>query len=286
MAWTTPRAYVVGQVMTVALMNEISDNLKLLKGMAGTVPLDAGLTASGLITATEGMVGGLSGFVAGTPVSGTSDITVSGMVTAGAGLVPAAISGQGNLTTSGLLAAGAGVASISHISALGNLTVSGIVNARRGLTAPTHISCAGNIDTNGRTVDGINMDFHAYIWLSGAHGLMGTGSAGFYTSMTAANCGSYVGNGPTYSGEQYVAHSLGIKPKIALIQSTASGYHTAIIVGWYNGMTTMRAGEFVFHASPQGTSSSLIVGTPLSSSYTQTDAMNRSGVTYLWFAAG
>jgi hypothetical protein len=266
--------------MTVALMNEISNNLKHLKGTDGTVPIGAGITASGVIEATGGMGsnGRVSGFVFAEPISGDSHITVSGMATAQAGLVSLShMSGKGNLTVSGLITAQAGVTSISHISALGNLTVSGIVNARQGFTTPTHVSTAGNVSVEG-TVDGVDMAVHGTASGSGVHGLLCITPS----RLTAVNCGSYVGNGKS-TETQAIAHFMGKKPFLVKLQSTGSGYHVAHI-NQYGVLCAMCASAASW-AGGGVITSSFIVGDE-TGVWGQVMTMNQSGITYYWCAIG
>lgn len=54
MAWTAPKTWVVGAVLTAADLNtHLRDNLAYLKGGAGTVTLDAGQNVSGAVVATN-----------------------------------------------------------------------------------------------------------------------------------------------------------------------------------------------------------------------------------------
>lgn len=63
MAWSAPRTWVALEVVTAALMNtHVRDNLKYLKGQAGTVAIESGIDVTGAVTATGAGTFGGSGF--------------------------------------------------------------------------------------------------------------------------------------------------------------------------------------------------------------------------------
>lgn len=77
MAWTSPRTYVAGEVITAAIFNDhIRSNLRYLKGLDGSVTIDNDLTVSNLLTA---------GNVDGVDVSAHASGTAMAGHTAGAG---------------------------------------------------------------------------------------------------------------------------------------------------------------------------------------------------------
>jgi hypothetical protein len=280
MAWTAPQVFTVGQVVGAADMNEISDNFSYLKGTAGLVAIDAGITASGVITATAGFVNGgpLSGCVLGGPLSGNTHVTVSGIVTAGAGFVtPTHISSKGNVTMSGMVQAGAGITTPTHISSRGNVTTSGMVVAGAGIITATHISTTGNVDMqSGKTVDGVDVSVHATDRQS-SHGVACTGSA----QIACANCDMYQGDG---TPNKAIPHSLGRMPYVVLIQTVASGYYTASIFGaaptqmYYQSASVFGSGGTVTTMDD----TNFYVGQ--SGRYAQ--SMNLSGQGYTWTAIG
>jgi len=57
-AWTAPRTWVVGEVVTAAQMNaHVRDNLVYLKGGAGAITIDSGVTVTGSVTASGAVTG-------------------------------------------------------------------------------------------------------------------------------------------------------------------------------------------------------------------------------------
>lgn len=239
MVWSVPRTFVIGQVVTAAMMNEFSDNLKVLKGIDGTVAIDAGITASGIVTGTDGLITdgtisgaalGISGVITGAGLNTAGKISGGGILnTAGvanvAGIVASShISGATHVTTSGIVYAYGGIVSQGAISGSDALHAAGLITAGGGLYTPTHISCAGNISmASGMTVDGVDISVHVTDKQS-SHGAACTGSA-----QIAATCeGQYTGTGAPNLG---VPHSLGRTPYLVLINAAASGYYTANIFG-------------------------------------------------------
>jgi len=58
MAWTAPRLWTQGELVTASMMNvSVSDNLAYLKGGAGTVTIDAGMAVSGAVAANGALTG-------------------------------------------------------------------------------------------------------------------------------------------------------------------------------------------------------------------------------------
>ena len=56
MAWSAPPAFTVSQIVTAAQMNILSDDLKYLKGQAGTVAIEAAMTVTTSLTAPTVLV--------------------------------------------------------------------------------------------------------------------------------------------------------------------------------------------------------------------------------------
>lgn len=77
MAWTAPRTWVAGEIVTAALMNtHVRDDLRYLKGLDGAVAIEDDLTVDNLIT---------SGNVDGVDVSAHKAGTATAQHTAGVG---------------------------------------------------------------------------------------------------------------------------------------------------------------------------------------------------------
>ena len=73
MAWTTPRTWVSGEIVTAAIMNQhVRDNLGYLHGDAGTISLAALVDATTLAVATKQKAGApVDGDWAAAPPNGT-----------------------------------------------------------------------------------------------------------------------------------------------------------------------------------------------------------------------
>ncbi len=79
MAWTAPRTYVPGEILTADILNtHVRDDLRYLKGLDGTTAFSAGATFAGAITATNLVA---SGTYAG-------DNAVNKAIAHGLGVVP------------------------------------------------------------------------------------------------------------------------------------------------------------------------------------------------------
>jgi hypothetical protein len=163
MAWTSPRTWAVGEIATAALMNtHVRDNFSYLKGTDGTVAIDAGITASGIITATAGIVTGLS-------ISGAMHITVSGKVVAQAGLVtPTHISAAGNIN----MQAGQTVAGIDiSVHATDNQSSHGIAcTGSAQIAAVCTLSYTGNGAANNSITHSLGRMPYAVMIQSAASG--------------------------------------------------------------------------------------------------------------------
>lgn len=73
MAWTAPRTWVVGEIVTASLMNtDIRDNLNYLKGVSGTISLDSGISVAG--AGYFGVTAGATPAIVADRVSGTASI--------------------------------------------------------------------------------------------------------------------------------------------------------------------------------------------------------------------
>ncbi len=252
MAWTDPPTYTTGQIISVALMNEISNNLKNLKGSEGTVAIGAGVTASGVVTGTGGL---------NTPgrISGGSTLKLAGVATVAGVVSSAAISGASHVTVSGIGAFGAGV------------------------VTPTHISTAGNISMqSGMTVDGIDVSVWGPTHFSNdqtVHGAACIGSA----HIAALNQWTYTGNG---TANQQIDHGLGKVPCLVIIQlySDYSGNVQGLI--YASDPTTI-----YYHSDFRCTKSSSVTTMNTSSFYVGNAgnydySMNLSGRAYYWTAIG
>jgi len=54
MAWTTPRSYAAGDLITAAILNtHIRDNLKYLKGLAGAITFDDDIIIAGTVDGVD-----------------------------------------------------------------------------------------------------------------------------------------------------------------------------------------------------------------------------------------
>ncbi len=253
MDWQTPTTFSVGQIVKPAEMNQISDNLRALKGMSGTVSLDEGVTASGVITATAGM---------------ETEARISGNVARIAGV-----------------ATEAGVVSSARISGASHITTSGRGTFGAGVVSATHISTAGNVSIiSGALVDGVDVRAHDQ-WYGLMHGVsksMGGSNPGRVMSV---NFGTYVGTG---GSDNPINHSLGAVPYQLRIQSTASSY-TAIqmLFTLSDRMWYQNAAETYYKKIKSPDMSSFYVGCSGFSSDTDLDqTMNLSGRTYHWAAIG
>jgi hypothetical protein len=91
MAWTAPRTWVTGEVVTAAQLNEqVRDNTRYLKGLDGAVTIGDALAITGALTGVTSltMAGALAGATTGS-FSGlltTAAITASGLITANGGI--------------------------------------------------------------------------------------------------------------------------------------------------------------------------------------------------------
>ncbi len=252
MAWTDPPTYTTGQIISVSLMNEISNNLKRLKGTDGTVPIDAGITASGVVAGTAGL---------NTPgrISGGSALNLAGIATVG------------------------GVVSSAAISGATHVTVSGIGTFQAGVVTATHVSAGGNIAVlSGKTVDGVDISDWGPSHMSNeqtVHGASCIGSA----HVAALNQWSYTGNG---APNQEVNHGLGRVPCVVIIQCAElySGYAEGMIFA--SDPTTI-----YYHNDFKFTKSSSVTAMNTSSFYVGNAgnydwSMNLSDRLYYWTAIG
>ena len=73
MAWSTPRLWTTGEIVTASMMNTyISDDLAYLKGSAGTVSIDSGANINGAIVANGSVSGHAAGFNGNLTVTGAA----------------------------------------------------------------------------------------------------------------------------------------------------------------------------------------------------------------------
>lgn len=131
MAWTAPRTWVNGEIETDTIFNaHVRDNLKYLKGQAGTVVIEDAITVAGSMAATgalSGTTGTFTGIVTATVGGNTQGIfsALSGNSTLLAGI------GVGRTANEVQMAVPASAAQFFAGSAAGDLIVRNLDGAKK-----------------------------------------------------------------------------------------------------------------------------------------------------------